>query len=73
MYKSKEIKGLSYLSIYLDIISFLCSSLYPFHKGYSFITYGENKIILLEILFTFLWHGIMILINHQIDKICLFI
>ena len=53
MYKSKEIKGLSYLSIYLDVISFLCSSLYPFHKGYSFITYGENVIILLENLFIF--------------------
>ena len=53
MYKSKEIKGLSYLSIYLDVISFLCSSLYPYHKGYSFITYGENVIILLENLFIF--------------------
>jgi len=53
MYKAKEIKGLSYLSIYLDVISFLCSSLYPYHKGYSFITYGENIIILLENLFIF--------------------
>ena len=53
MYNSKEIKGLSYLSIYLDVISFLCSSLYPYHKGYSFITYGENIIILLENLFIF--------------------
>ena len=32
---------------------FLCSSLYPYHKGYSFITYGENIIILLENLFIF--------------------
>ena len=53
MYNSKEIKGLSYLSIYLDVISFLCSSLYPYHKGYSFITYGENVIILSENLFIF--------------------
>lgn len=53
MYKSKEIKGLSYLSIYLDILSFLCSSLYPFHKGYSFLTYGESVIILIENFFIF--------------------
>lgn len=53
MYKSKDIKGLSYLSIYLDVISFLCSSLYPFHMGYSFLTYGESVIILLENLLIF--------------------
>ena len=53
MYKSKEIKGLSYLSIYLDVFSFLCSALYPFHKGYSFLTYGESVIILLENLLIF--------------------
>ena len=53
MYKSKDIKGLSYLSIYLDVFSFLCSALYPFHKGYSFLTYGESVIILLENLFIF--------------------
>ena len=53
MYKSKEMKGLSYLSIYLDVFSFLCSALYPFHMGYSFFTYGESVIILIENLFIF--------------------
>jgi mannose-P-dolichol utilization defect protein 1 len=53
MYKSKDIKGLSYLSIYLDVFSFLCSALYPFHKGYAFLTYGESIIILIENLFIF--------------------
>ena len=57
MYKSKDIKGLSYLSIYLDIFSCLCSSLYPFHKGYPFLTYGESIIILLQniIIFCMAW------------------
>ena len=53
MYKSKDIKGLSYLSIYLDVFSFLCSALYPFHKGYPFLTYGESVIILLQNLLIF--------------------
>ena len=58
MYKSKEIKGLSYLSVYLDILSFLCTSLYSFHKGYSFLTYGESVIILIEnlIIFFMAWN-----------------
>ena len=54
MYNSEDIKGLSYISIYLDIISFLCSALYPFHMGYSFMTYGESVIILIENLIIFL-------------------
>ena len=53
MYKSQDIKGLSYLSIYLDVFSFLCSSLYSYHKGYPFLTYGENVIILLQNLLIF--------------------
>ena len=53
MYNSKEIKGLSYISIYLDVFSFLCSALYPYHMGYSFLTYGESVIILLENLLIF--------------------
>ena len=53
MYNSKKMEGLSYLSIYLDILSFLCSALYPFYMGYSFLTYGESVIILLENLFIF--------------------
>ena len=49
MYKSKEIKGLSYLSIYLDTLSNLYSSLYPFYKEYSFLlTYDESVIILMQ-------------------------
>jgi mannose-P-dolichol utilization defect protein 1 len=65
MYKTKDIKGLSYLSIYLDVVSFLCSSLYPFHKGYAFLTYGENVIILLEniLIFFMAW-------KYDIDQSC---
>ena len=65
MYKSKDIKGLSYLSIYLDVVSFLCSALYPFHKGYSFLTYGESVIILLEniLIFFMAW-------KYDIDQSC---
>ena len=54
MYKSKKAKGLSYISIYLDVICTLCSSLYPFHMGYPFLTYGEVVIVLLENLIIFL-------------------
>ena len=53
MYNSKDIKGLSYLSIYLDIFSFLCSTLYSYHKEYPFLTYGESVIILLQNLLIF--------------------
>ena len=57
MYKSKEIKGLSNLSIYLDILNVLCTSLYPFHMGYSFWDYGETIIILIQniIIFILSW------------------
>ena len=48
MLKTKEIKGLSYLSIYLDIASTLCYTLYPFHMKYPFLTYGEGLIILFQ-------------------------
>ena len=54
MYKSKEVIGLSYISIYLDVICTLFSSLYPFHKGYAFLTYGEVVIVLFENLIIFL-------------------
>ena len=65
MYKTKDITGLSYLSIYFDVVSFLCSSLYPFHKGYSFLTYGESVIILLEniLIFFMAW-------KYDIDQSC---
>ena len=53
MYKSKDIKGLSYLSIYLDVFTFLCSALYSYYKEYPFLTYGENVIILLQNLLIF--------------------
>lgn len=53
MIKSKDIKGLSYLSIYLDILCFVCSTLYPIHMSYPFLTYGENLIILFENLIIF--------------------
>ena len=57
MYKSKQIKGLSYMSIYLDVICTLCASLYPFHMGYPFLTYGEIVFILIEnfIIFILTW------------------
>ena len=57
MYKSKEIKGLSNLSIYLDILNVLCTALYPFHMGYSFWDYGETVIILIQniIIFILSW------------------
>ena len=48
MLKSKEMKGLSYLSIYLDILSTLFYTMYPFHMGYPFLTYGEGLILLFQ-------------------------
>ena len=53
MLKTKEMKGLSYLSIYLDIISTLFYTMYPFHMGYPFLTYGEGLILLLQNFFIF--------------------
>ena len=48
MIKLKSEKGLSYVSIYLEIIIFLCSGLYGFHYENPFSTYGENIIILFQ-------------------------
>ena len=53
MLKTKEMKGLSYLAIYLDITSGLFYTMYPFHMGYPFLTYGEGLIILLQNIFIF--------------------
>jgi len=57
MYKSKDTKGLSNIAIYLDVVSVLCASLYPFYKGYSFWDYGESIIVLFEniIIFCLSW------------------
>ena len=56
MLKSKEMKGLSYLSIYLDILSTLFYTMYPFHMGYPFLTYGEGLILLFQnFLIFFIW------------------
>ena len=57
MLKTKEIKGLSYLAIYLDILSGLFYTLYPFHMGYPFLTYGEGLILLVQniIIFCICW------------------
>ena len=41
-------KGLSYISIYLDILSTLFYTMYPYHMGYPFLTYGEGLIILFQ-------------------------
>ena len=58
MYKEKAVTGLSYISIYLDIFSFLCSTLYPFHMNYPFLTYGENLILMIQniIIFCLAWN-----------------
>ena len=48
MLKTKEMKGLSYLSIYLDILSTLFYTMYPFHMKYPFLTYGEGLILLFQ-------------------------
>jgi mannose-P-dolichol utilization defect protein 1 len=63
MYKSKTVIGLSSISIYLDVICTLCSSLYPFHMGYPFLTYGEVVIVLIENLIIFLLSW-----KYNIDK-----
>ena len=48
MLKTKDMKGLSYISIYLDILSTLFYTMYPYHMGYPFLTYGEGLIILFQ-------------------------
>ena len=48
MLNTKDMKGLSYISIYLDILSTLFYTMYPYHMGYPFLTYGEGLIILLQ-------------------------
>lgn len=57
MLKSKSIEGLSYISIYSEIITFLFSCLYSYHKEYPFMTYGESVIILVQnfIIFLLCW------------------
>ena len=45
MLKTKDMKGLSYISIYLDILSTLFYTMYPYHMGYPFLTYGEGLIM----------------------------
>ena len=67
MYKSKDIKGLSFLSIYFEIFSCLCSALYPIHMKYPFLTFGESVIILIEniIIFFLTWKYD---INQTTDK-----
>jgi mannose-P-dolichol utilization defect protein 1 len=48
MIKMKSEEGLSYVSIYLEIIIFLFSGLYGYHYANPFSTYGENFIILAQ-------------------------
>ena len=48
MLNTKDMKGLSYISIYLDILSTLFYTIYPYHMGYPFLTYGEGLIILFQ-------------------------
>jgi mannose-P-dolichol utilization defect protein 1 len=63
MLKEKNIEGLNDISIFSDILVFLCSCLYSFHMQYPFLSYGESVIILIEniiILFLF-W-------KYQVDQ-----
>lgn len=57
MLKTKSTKGLSALSIYTEILTFLFACLYPYHKKYDFSTYGENVTILIQnfIIFFLYW------------------
>ena len=48
MLNTKDMKGLSYISIYLDILSTLFYTMYPYHMGYPFLAYGEGLIILFQ-------------------------
>jgi mannose-P-dolichol utilization defect protein 1 len=48
MMKIKSDRGLSYLTIYTEILMYLLSALYAFHKGNPFSTYGENVFILIQ-------------------------
>ena len=48
MMKIKSDRGLSYLTIYTEILMYLFSALYGFHKGNPFSTYGENFFILIQ-------------------------
>lgn len=48
MLKVKSDKGLSFLSMYLEIFLFVFNALYSYHKKAPFSTYGENVIILIQ-------------------------
>jgi len=48
MMKIKSDRGLSYLTMYTEILMYLFSALYGFHKGNPFSTYGENVFILIQ-------------------------
>lgn len=50
MFQLKSDKGLSYISNYLEVIIFLCSSVYGYHYKNPFSTYGENIIIFFQTL-----------------------
>lgn len=54
MYRTKEIKGLSCFSLYLDLISGLIEVMYPIYMGYTFFIYGENVFSLFQNLIVFL-------------------
>lgn len=50
MLKIKSDRGLSYLTMYTEILIFLFSFLYCYHNGNPFSTYGENVFILIQCL-----------------------
>lgn len=58
MLKTKTIEGLSALSIYSEIMTFLFACLYPYHMKYPFVTYGENLTILIQNLMIFFLYWI---------------
>jgi mannose-P-dolichol utilization defect protein 1 len=71
MMKMKSDEGLSYVSIYLEIIIFLFSGLYGYHYENPFSTYGENCIILaqsLTILFLCWSYGAKASIFSKINR-----
>ena len=70
MIKLKNDEGLSYISMYLEIILYLSSSLYSFHVKAPFSTYGENVVIFVQslIILVLAWKYTKIKISY-IEKL----
>lgn len=48
MMEIKSDRGLSYLTMYTEILIYLFCALYGYHQGNAFSTYGENVFILIQ-------------------------